>query len=818
MNRHLRSALLTLALLALLGGGALARSLDGFVQLATTDLLPEVRRAAAQALAALWVDADVPTPELERLAREGATPELRGAAAQALAARTVTADLTRAALIALAGEGEFAPVRTRAGALLSQLWLAEPPAVDALERTARDGVTEALRVAAVDALAQVWANGPLSTETLLETANEGETPALRRAAAGAAVLRLDGFLAGLDTGTLRGVAGGSPFELERVVGRENAELQAAAAGALAPSLRAAETGIETLEALAGDPSVSPALRAVAGEALGQRLLSARRSRAALEAQAADGATPELRGAAVNALVQKLVEAVGAGELDVQALADALAPEESDALNRARAEAILTLLRPNLIFLTDQPLLEGILRGEQVTVGGVRLDGANPQLRGAAADFLAGLFRQFGAVNRFESPVEELLALAGDGALTPEFRDAAGRALVKFLGAQRDAALEVLGELKDGLDRLVIQGRRGQTEEAFGTLERVRALIDRHTALINTTADAAGDLSAPQRLRNVKATLANFPDAIRAADASDLRDLSTSAKGELSQLEIAVIGAPNTTDDELRALAAEGKTIQVRQAASTELARRLSEAQAAGEIALDALEALARQGETAQLRAAAVPALGEALRASERSDDALLELTVEGETGALRRAAADAWLDRTQQPNGRLRALADGAGVTLDSFSVEARSEALQTLLAARVRLRWEAEPTPTDVLLEIARGDGAEPLRAAAGTLLSERWLHDGTLEHELFAHAGQDQSAVVRRAAANALERLLSASALSEPALFNLLSQYTLAATNPRSSPELTEALVNVLAERFLNPLVPTPAPSRGNKRLGQE
>ena len=809
MKRTRRIVLGLVWILVALPGMAAVDPVERLEKLAATDLFPEVRAAAAIGLATLWVDDDISNEALQQLAETGASPQLREAAAQALAARLVTPALELEQLKTLAASSPFAAVRQRAAVALAQVLLSAGQTLEALQQLAVSGETLELRQAAVPALAQALLTSALDNAALLALANDGDSEALRQAASQATLARLAPELPA-DSAGLAPLVEGVSYQIGRVVGADSAPLRQAAAQGLLGFFQDRATSIEQLEAIAADPQNSAELRQAAASVLQQRLLGAKRSLEQLEQQAGSGATPQVQAAAVDALEQALVIAVGRGQLTLQQLVDLISPADSDALNQARANAAFTLLRPNLVFVTDQPLLEAVIRGERATIGGVLIDGKDEFLQRAATGFLAGLFLQFGAVNRFEHPLEELLAMASDLSVAPGFRIAAGQALVKFLSAQRDKALQLIDEMEQKLDRIVIQGRRGQTDEALALLEEVRQLLEENTALINTTSEAAGELGAAQRIITIKDLLAEFPEAIRTRDTQDLRDVNTAVTGQLSQIKVSLDPAPDTSDETLQSLAVDGATPEVRQAASTVLSQRLQTALAQGETSAEILLNLAESGATVELQNASTPALSAALHASTLDDDALLELVIQGRSQAAQQAAANAWLARQEPDASRFIALANGSGVDFGLLGFQAQSQELMAALAGLLQARWVDENVGTQFLLDQAQTHPNALIQQAAGALLGERFVAEGRAQQELIALCVGAESATVRLAASQALTQLLIAQQLPESALFGLISQYTLAADNPLSSPQLAQALVDALADRFLNPLNPVPPPGQ--------
>jgi len=784
-------------------GGSFA--VERLVKLASTDGLPEVRAAAAMGLASLWVTSTISDGELKDTATNGATPELRQAAAEAFAARTVTEKLDLKALKALAADSELDAVRKLASQRLSQKLLAAKLSVDALRSLAESGTTVELREAAVAALTQALLATNASLDTLLTLANDGQTNELRQAASAALASALQADLVPLDAAALEPLTLGKPFTVTRAAVPDAPELRQAASAQLLARFSEKSVSLDTVQAVASDPANSVELRRVAAQALGQRLLRARQPLEALQALAEAGPTTEVQGAAVEALVQALVTAVGAGTLSLQDLVNSLSSEDSDALNAARARAVFTLLRPNLIFLTDQPLLEAVVGGQTATIGGVDIDGSNAFLRASAVDFLAGLFLQFGAVNRFKDPLNELLAMASDTSLALGFRVAAGRALVKFFSSQAQRMLALINDIKRDLNRLVIQGRRGQTEQALAQLDTVRKAIDQNTVLLNTASEAAGDLGTAQRLRSIKDRLAQAPEAIRAKDTAQLRDINTFVAGEFSKIAVILSRAPDTTDEALVAFIVDGATPEVRVAAASVMSTRLQAALAAGTTDLKALLDLTKTGQTPTLRQTSVAALTRALFEGTLSDEALLGLVNLGTTPAVRSAAARAWLSRTDTETQGLIAIANGAGFGARTQAVQAQSVELRGALTQVLQRRWEAEAVSTAFLLDRAENGPTEQEQRAASALLTKRFLNEGKTQDDLLALAGTASSAFVRQAAGRALAQLLIENRLSEAELFALVSRYAFVGNTFSSSPELAQALTLALADRFLNPLVST-------------
>jgi hypothetical protein len=789
---------------------------ERFRRFAETDVFPEVRQAAANVLADIWAESTISVENLTEIANNGLTEELRGAAANAIAMRTVTASLSSEALQQLIIDGEFEQIRQLAAERLAQLLLDTVSDVGILVALATDE-NEAVRQAAVSALSAAWFESNVETIALAEIAVNGETVELRQAAANAVVQRLDNLLIGQSTTFLLDLAQGGTLNLSNVLGQNSDALRSAAAEALRAGFVSQDTSIFDVEAVAADPNNSAQLRQVAAEVLRQRLLRERRTLEELLALADEGATPEVQSAAIDALEQALVTEVGLGNLALQDLVDQISSSETDAANTARANAVYTMLRPNLIFVTDQPLLEAVLRRETVQIGEALIDGTNDFLRQAGVEFLAGLFLQFGAVNRFEDPLVELQEMASDTTLEQEFRTAAGLALVKFLSAQRSKALDVVNEIGRILDRISIQGRRGQTEEALQLLEDIRILLDSNQDLIATTAEAAGDLGVPLRFRTIRDLLAEFPDAIRSQNTSDLRDINNIISGQLTQISVSIAGAPETTDDDLIELAGTGTTPEARQAAATVLVGRLEDQLANDETDVETLQDLATNGASEELQTATISALTQAFVASDLSDDDLLTLTLDGTTNAVQQAAAAAWTMRQPADESLFTDLANGSGLELGEAPVAFASEEFSHALRELIQASLVNDGPSTDVLISQAQDESIPVLQQAAGALLPESLLADGLTQAELIQLAAESESAVVREAASVALSAVLISQLLPEGALFGLISTYTLAVNNVLSSQELAHALVVAMTERFRNPLLDSVNNSGNQPSIGQ-
>jgi len=431
------------------------------------------------------------------------------------------------------------------------------------------------------------------------------------------------LLAALIGGTLsQGAWARSISELIDIATRDALpEMRAAAGCALEELLVDSSFSIAALEALAVD-GPSPELRGAAGGALSQRLLTAGLSLEELE-RLACGPTPELRGATIPALVQAIVAAVGRGKLDLQKLASSISPGASHELRLARAQALFLLLRAKLVAPEAQATVEAILRGESVEVNGVKIDGGVEEIRAAASDFLAGIYKFYGFLNRLQDPLNDLMAVVTDTALTPEFRAAAGAALKVAFLAQRDKASDVLQKLEGLLDEIKEEARNGETESALQALSAFQELLEEERQMLITTAEVAGEFTAAQRLEGVTQNLAKIEAALASGDLLNLNSAINAIERDLHVVEAAVERAPDTSLDELEAWAASGITLELRRAAGAALGKRLLEA----EMEIDELMELTIQGASPELRAGA----GEALATK------LIELNL-GETDLLKMIA------------------------------------------------------------------------------------------------------------------------------------------------------------------------------------
>jgi hypothetical protein len=409
-------------------------------------------------------------------------------------------------------------------------------------------------------------------------------------------------------------------ELIDLAGRDALpEVRAAAGLALGRLLVESPFTDAELEALAVTGR-SPELRGAAGEALRERLLVAGLSLEELEALAC-GPTPELRTAAIPALVQATVAAVGRGELSLSGLAEAVAMGATSELRLARARALFLLLRADLASPEAQALVEAVLRGQRVEVRGVELNGELAEIRAAASELLAGIYKSYGLLGRLQDPLSELMAVATDASLTPEFRAAAGAALEFIFLAERERALAALQEFEALLGALLEQAQAQQFDQAGQTLALLRGLLERERANLILTAEVGGEFTAAQRLENVARNLEKARAALALGDLAGLRGAITAIKRDLQVVERGVVRAPDLPLEALMDWASAGKTPELRRAAGAALGERLVRAGLSYERLLE----LTITGPSAEFRAGAGKALSAKLVEMGLSEVELLRL-------------------------------------------------------------------------------------------------------------------------------------------------------------------------------------------------
>lgn len=401
------------------------------------------------------------------------------------------------------------------------------------------------------------------------------------------------------------------------------ELRAAAGLALGGLLLDSPFSDQDLKALAmAGPSRE--LRAAAGAALRQRLLEAELGLEKLE-ELATGPTPELRGATIPALVQATVAAVGRGELSLGALASSIAEGPSHELRLARAEALFLLFRAELVAREAQPTVEAILRGESVVVNGVEIDGGLQEIRAAASDFLAGMYKFYGFLNRLQDPLADLMSVVTDATLTAEFRAAAGEALQIVFRAQRARANEVLESFEGLLDELREAAQDGKTEDALKGLFIFEELLDEERQMLITTAEVAGEFTASQRLGGAtERNLAKIREALTRGDLIGLNSAINDINRDLQVVQDAVRKAPDVSLDELEEWAGSGATLELRRAAGAALGKRLPETS----LGVEELIEMTIQGASPGLRAGAGDALTLKLIELDLSETDLLKMIAE----------------------------------------------------------------------------------------------------------------------------------------------------------------------------------------------
>jgi len=793
---------LTLLLFIALGATAGAAPLSRLLQLAGQDALPEVRQAAALAItpalaaSATWSDAD-----LEQLARQGASAELRSAAARALGQRLTEQADSLAELERLAGSGRFPEVRATAAQALEESLMQSDISLDKLIRLAQQGGSPELRRAAVPALARGLADSAAhTTAELLQEASSSDSAAYRLAAAQALVARLsDSALHTLSQAELLAISGGQTVSLPQQVKGTNHQLRAAAAWRFQAELSQAGWSLEALEALAADVSAAPELRQAAGAVLSQRLLEANLPLAELERLALD-ATPQLRAATQKALVQALVGAVGRRALSLQMLAASVAKAPSEELAEAEAQALFVLLHAALVTPEAQVGIESIANGESVEIEGLQLDGSLLALRQAAGEFLTGIYSFFGFGGRLSNPLAQLSAIAGNPRLSKEFRAAAGRALAQVYSAERGRALQDLSQLRAWLEQLGQGLAQGQPDQALNILGGFKNLLSAERSLLQVSAEVGGQLSAGQLLaESIPKGVARLEQAIKQGSLLVARSSIAQIERDFQALQGGIEQAPDLSLAKLEEIAAQGATAELRSAAGEALSGRLLR----DPPGLSSLEQLALSGASSELRQAAVPALSLALSTAQTDIDRLYRQALQGSTAELRSAAAQALL-RSAALSGlsltQLQALSDGAQVQIGQLAIDGSNIWLRQAFAGALGQLWLSGAAPDEKLQQWAAQGDTPQLRQAAAQALALRFARpEGPSRDSLLALAVSGASHELRRAAAQALSRRLIASKLDESDLFMLVSEHTrLFGQIPQSSPELSWALAQALADRL--------------------
>ena len=393
-----------------------------------------------------------------------------------------------------------------------------------------------------------------SLDQLMDMAATDALPEVRRAASIALVPQLT-------TSTM------TDDELRRLASRgRSTELRDAAGQALGKRLVSVDLTIDELRALAAD-SAYPGVRAAAGNVLAERLLNANLSLNQLNG-IATGSTPELRASAHDALVQALVAAVGRRTTTLEELSASVATAKTDELARAHAEAVLVLLRPQLVAPENQSPLENLVNGATVTINSVALDGSLTAFRVEASQFLTGIYTFFGFLDRFQEPLSELEDLARDASRTEEFRAAARRALVPVYSAQRDEATQALDRLATLLDQIETDVSQGAWSLAGQSLTAFRERLDANRTLLVTTAEVGGELSAQQMVNNdLNRRVAALASALDARGLATVRTTISQISRLLDSVRAGVQNAPNVSTDQLQVIAIHGETSEIRAAAA-----------------------------------------------------------------------------------------------------------------------------------------------------------------------------------------------------------------------------------------------------------
>ena len=763
----LKLLILSLLFVAIVQAVGVAKSVEELTRLANDESLPEVRQAAGLALKTAFSTSSQSVEVLRQLALSAPSETVRHAAASALGTRLTRAQNDRAQLETLLNSGAFPEVRQAAARRLGDLLLEDKTlSLDELIGRALTPDNALLRGAVVPALRGALEAAPLSLGALLSRAITGQSAELRLAAAQALVQRVQrSALYPLDASALSTLAEGHAVSLEGSVVGANAALRRAAATLF--QRQAGGLGVDALEQLAGDTGLAPELRAAAGAVLGEKLLDANVSLDALETLASS-ATPELRAATEQALVQAIVFALGRREISLSQVAASVGQAASSELERARADAVFVLLRSTLVKPEAQATLEAVVNGQTQTLNGVALDGSLAGFRAAAGDFLVGIYTFFGFIDRFEDPLRSLETIAEDMALTTEFRASAGRALSVVFGAQRARSLRTLEQLNGLLETLGEQAVQGDPNAALTTLKQFKTLLEAERATVVQTAEVGGDFSARQKLNDeTNRSASELERALNTGRLLSVRPQISAIERNFQALKPGLERSPEVSTARLRQLAATGASVELRRAAARALASRLLQ----DPPDLTALRALARSAQTPELRGAAVDALSAAWQANKASLETLYAEALLGASAQSRAAAA--------------RALV--------------RSSALRTLSL----LQWQALANGQPVTFNTLALDGTHAeLQQTAGEALGPLWAGDESLSNDaLIALATNPAgSSALQRAAADALQARWIASSLSESELFELTSAHTLLfGPRPGASAALSQALAHALADRFL-------------------
>lgn len=446
-----------------------AQSLDQLINLAATDALPEVRRAAATALVAQLTDSAMTDGELRQLANRGRSAEVRDAAGQALGKRLVSADMPIDELRALAADSDLPGVRAAAGDVLAEKLLNANLPLNELNGIAT-GSTPELRASAHDALVQtlVTAVGrrTMTLGELSASVASAKTDELARARAEAVlVLFRPHLVAPANQSTLENLVNGSTVMIDGVTldgsqkpFRTEASQFLTGVYTFFGFLDRFDDPLSELAALASDPSLTKEYRAAAGRAL-VPVYTAQRGQAIetlnhlstllsqIEADVSEGVwasaqqslqTFRERLDADRGLLITTAE-VG-GELSAQQIL-------TNDLNR-RVETLASAIeahRLSTVQTTISPiddLLDSVRAGVQNTpdVGADRLqeiaiNGATPEIRSAAAEVWGDrmIASDLDQQELLQMVIDHSQAFPSLTETSPELSDALARALATRLG-------------------------------------------------------------------------------------------------------------------------------------------------------------------------------------------------------------------------------------------------------------------------------------------------------------------------------------------------------------------------------------------------
>lgn len=288
----------------------LARTKAELKEIATTDFIPEVREAAAEALSQMYLKSDMTQAELEEVVKTAETANLREAAVPALAqvyedvsgittskeAQAMAKDLEKKAT-----KNENPLIRKAAGIALADFYTTfnlngvEGYGVEDLEKIAKQGKTESLQNAAVEALTAIYPNNK-SAEELKDLIAKAESDKIKKAASEALAIRYAGpFPPSPGLEELKTMAANS--ELGKWV-------RAAAADTFG-KLAVDKLGIEKLTDLAKNGETTE-LRSGAGMALAKALIKSEKTEQELLGMVVAASTAETE-AYRNALIEALAD-------------------------------------------------------------------------------------------------------------------------------------------------------------------------------------------------------------------------------------------------------------------------------------------------------------------------------------------------------------------------------------------------------------------------------------------------------------------------------------------------------------------------------